>query len=105
MVLKFDEENGDEENGKWRVVDGQQRLTTVYLVLKYFESTGIDTGCSYTIEYENFKRQDFFDKINTITEDSDEYMDSIDQFHIFKAYETIKLMRFCRILCRIPIRL
>lgn len=34
-------------NAKWEVIDGQQRLTTIFLILKYLESDN-----PYTLEYE-----------------------------------------------------
>ena len=45
LVVKHIESNGKHE---WRVIDGQQRLTTIYLILK---AIGYDSEC-YSLEYE-----------------------------------------------------
>lgn len=45
LVVRHIEHNGKHE---WRVIDGQQRLTTIYLILK---AIGYDNEC-YSLEYE-----------------------------------------------------
>lgn len=45
LVVRHIESNGKHE---WRVIDGQQRLTTIYLILK---AIGYDSEC-YSLEYE-----------------------------------------------------
>ena len=44
LVVRHIESNGKHE---WRVIDGQQRLTTIYLILK---AIGYDSEC-YSLEY------------------------------------------------------
>lgn len=74
---------------KWEVIDGQQRLTTIYLLLQRLEAQS-----SFQIEYEIRKNSD-------ITKDSKHFLsnikkqtqreayDNIDFYHMFDAYQTI----------------
>lgn len=76
----------------WEVVDGQQRLTTIHIILSYFtkEFLKIDNlkdeygRESFSIRYETRPRSQHF--LENIVNDTS----NIDFFHIFKAYETIK---------------
>ena len=66
------------EYSQWEVIDGQQRLTTIYILLKYLSS---DKGNKYSIEYET--REDsrsFLEKI-----DENKKGDNIDYHHICEA--------------------
>lgn len=66
---------------KWEVIDGQQRLTTIYILLSYL---GFSTAI-YTIEYETRPNsKSFLKKI-----DETNYDDNIDYFHMVKAKEQI----------------
>lgn len=41
------------EDGRWELIDGQQRLTTLYLLLRHMQRTGLQSmGPSFTIDYE-----------------------------------------------------
>lgn len=64
-------------NGHWNVVDGQQRLTTIAILLNYL----VPTDKHYTIEYESRKGQELYLVDNNV---------NIDQYHINQAYKTIK---------------
>ena len=67
--------------GRWEVIDGQQRLTTIYLILAYLGVT-----VKYTIEYETRKgSKGFLENIN-----ENEAQSNIDFFYMHKAYETIE---------------
>ena len=76
------------EERKYEVLDGQQRLTTLFLLYKYLTQKN-----AYTFEFErdnnesNNNRWDFLTAI-----DKEEKLDDsqIDRFYITKAYETIK---------------
>jgi uncharacterized protein with ParB-like and HNH nuclease domain len=66
------------EYSQWEVIDGQQRLTTIYILLKYLSS---DKENKYSIEYET--REDsrsFLEKI-----DENKKGDNIDYHHISEA--------------------
>lgn len=85
------------------VVDGQQRLTTLYLVMHYIGKLFSEKGAGYgrkileqfnkvyRLEYANEERQRVFghvtNALDTITEPSTE---NIDMYYITSAYKTIK---------------
>lgn len=84
-------------NCEWEVIDGQQRLTTIYIILYYLG----DKGKTYSIEYatrkgfEDFLKKveitdkyDFDDFLNECLEKND--FDNIDFYHVFTSYCTIK---------------
>lgn len=67
--------------GAWNVVDGQQRLTTIHLILSV-----LDTPDLYEIEYQTRKGSKDF--LKNITE---KYKDeNIDFFHMYLVQDTIK---------------
>ncbi len=72
---------------KWDVIDGQQRLTTIYIILKYAKSILEDMRKKpYHIGYETRSSSgEFLEKhLNKIDESN------IDFFHMSKAYESIE---------------
>ncbi len=77
---------------KWEVIDGQQRITTIFLILKYLEEI-------IKIAFQNFSFQppvydtrtdskDFLSNVKTKT-DNDANL-NVDYWHIWQAYNTIK---------------
>ena len=86
-INEFEPENGSwyclqplvvmKKDEKWEVIDGQQRLTTIYLILACLGVTD-----KYTIEYET-REGDILKKIE------DKAQSNIDFFYMHKAYETI----------------
>lgn len=74
--------HGDE----WELVDGQQRLTTLYLVMQYMKNAGLQsTGASYSMRYETRTGSaDYLD-----APDPDRSQENIDYFHIHAAYKCI----------------
>lgn len=82
-------------NGKWyEVVDGQQRLTTIYLIMHYANEmwSGKRKSPEITINYET--RNDCVKVLTDISvEDDDETVkinkENIDYFYITSAYDTI----------------
>lgn len=87
------------ENEKWEVVDGQQRLTTIRLILEALKKRSdiedIDDEVKkrlkeqrYGIEYETREGSAKF--LNNIANEDREKTDSnIDYFHMYAAFETI----------------
>lgn len=72
--------------GTWNVVDGQQRLTTIYLIL-----TALGHAHPYGIDYEtrsndNVNSKDFLANIHV---DRTGEMDNIDYYHICRVYQTV----------------
>lgn len=75
------------------VIDGQQRLTTIFLVLKYLEKFIESDVKTFQLEYETrnttkSNSKDFLNKVEQKTEN--EALDNIDYYHIYKAFESIK---------------
>ena len=77
---------------QYNVIDGQQRLTAIFIILKYLENllkeeNGIDE--IYTLSYETRKdSKDFLQNIAGKTQD--ESNQNMDYFCIYQAYEAIK---------------
>ena len=73
-------------DGKWELVDGQQRLTTLYLILKYMHDQGLQgTGPTFSLEYETRgSSQDYLK-----SPDEARSQENIDFFHIWDAYQCI----------------
>jgi uncharacterized protein with ParB-like and HNH nuclease domain len=75
--------------GSWEVIDGQQRLTTIFILLKYIEPEKKTFELEYeTRNTEESNSKEFLLSINQKTEkDADT---NIDYFHIYATYQTIK---------------
>ena len=75
-------------NGGYEVVDGQQRLTTLLLILRYFNERLTEKYRQrlYTIEYET--RPDLLDFLDDPTEEKAEV--NADFFHLFQAIKAIE---------------
>jgi uncharacterized protein with ParB-like and HNH nuclease domain len=72
----------------WEVIDGQQRLTTIYLILKYFNDRVVEKFRKplYSISYETRPgSQTYLQQL-----DKEERNRNVDYFHIYQAYETIE---------------
>ena len=73
------------KNGeRWDVIDGQQRLTTIYIILSCLNEHG-----NFSLRYETREKSGDFlrDIVNKGREESEE---NIDFYHMFKACEVIK---------------
>ena len=66
--------------GSWEVIDGQQRLTTLFIILSVLEEKSL-----YSIEYET--RNDSKDFLKNI--DESKKNDNIDYYHIYQSKQTI----------------
>lgn len=74
----------EKKDFEWDVIDGQQRLTTIYILLKYFEQQ--TKTAPYAIGYQTReKSHNFLKEINNKLDDS-----NIDFFHMSKTFVTIK---------------
>lgn len=77
---------------QYNVIDGQQRLTTIFIILKYLanllkEENGIDE--IYTLSYETRKdSKDFLQ--NIASKAQDESNKNMDYFCMYQAYEAIE---------------
>jgi hypothetical protein len=71
---------------EWELIDGQQRLTTLFLILQYLKNAGLKaTGAAYSIRYAT--RED--SAAYLLNPDPDHIKSNIDFFHINQAYTTI----------------
>jgi len=78
------------ENGeKYEVIDGQQRLTTIYLILHYLNSTFAEKFKSkiFDIDYETRKTVPEF--LINLTDTEKQNHDNIDFYYITEAYNII----------------
>ncbi|WP_104640246.1 DUF262 domain-containing protein [Helicobacter suis] len=74
------------EKEVWNVIDGQQRLTTLFLIIKYLDDDDTDL---FKIEYET--REESFEFLQNIKEKSQQDEDlNIDFYHFKEAYKSIK---------------
>jgi hypothetical protein len=74
-------------NGSWELVDGQQRLTTLYLILKYLHRNHLPSvAVGYTISYETRPGSaTYLEELDgTVAETN------IDYFHMHRAYQAIE---------------
>ena len=77
------------KDSKYRVIDGQQRLTTIFLILKHLEKFVESENKNFKIEYQTRKTsKDFLENIQDKTEN--ESNENIDFHHIYKAYSVIQ---------------
>lgn len=75
--------NDDRGKFSWEVIDGQQRLTTIFIILKFLEED------SYTLSYETRKKSKGF--LDTI--DKAQYSaasENIDFYHMYQTYQTVQ---------------
>lgn len=71
----------------WELVDGQQRLTTLYLVFVYMERAGLkNVGPQYNITYDTReKSRDYLERLDPAVAES-----NIDFFHLYSAFACIE---------------
>ena len=83
------------KNNVYEVIDGQQRLTTIYLILKYLKSIFNNNINMYSITYstrtdsKTFLEETLTDK-ELSEKEKERYITHIDFEYIYNAYHTIK---------------
>ena len=76
-----------DERGRFELIDGQQRLTTLYILFKYMKTVFPVVPIEYSMVYETRKENmEFFNNM----EDEKLAETNIDFFFIHNAYKTIK---------------
>ena len=85
----------EKENKSWEVIDGQQRLTTLCILLSYLEEARkimFSSFEKFSISYETREKEDYSSKkfLEEILNIEEENNKNIDFYHISKAYLTIK---------------
>lgn len=86
IVVKLHQQGEGESENEWELIDGQQRLTTLYVILRYMKmqaKSGL--GAPYTLRYET--RPGSQDYLNTLDEAL--HRTNIDYFHLFQAHQCI----------------
>ena len=88
VVVKF-----NKDHNRYEVLDGQQRLTTIFLILKHLERLIESERKNFEIEYETRNTESinskvFLQDISLKTEK--ESIENIDYFHIFQVHRKIK---------------
>jgi Protein of unknown function DUF262/Protein of unknown function (DUF1524) len=74
-------------DAEWELVDGQQRLTTLFLIFQFMKHERLQSvGAGYSLRYET--RADSAGYLNA--PDPELSQQNIDFFHIFEAYNCIK---------------
>ena len=74
------------DESQYNLIDGQQRLTTIYILLRYVQHYFPFLITNFSFEYETRKDTEvFLDKM-----DPQLAQTNIDFFHIYQAYTTIK---------------
>ena len=76
------------EPGVWELVDGQQRLTTLYLLIRYFRVSGLKPLVvnRYALTYETREKSaEYLDRLDESGSQS-----NIDFFHLFRAQKCIE---------------
>lgn len=70
----------------WELIDGQQRLTTLYLILKYLGDHHLPSAApAFRLEYETRAGSgEYLDELDPAKADL-----NIDYFHIYQAYSTL----------------
>ncbi|MDD3596497.1 DUF262 domain-containing protein [Sulfuricurvum sp.] len=84
IVVKKNRKNID----SWHVIDGQQRLTSIKIILMFLNSRFTEEfrKSIYSLSYESRKKSEEY--LNHIIDDSKD--DNIDYFHMHQAYITVK---------------
>lgn len=76
------------ENNKYEVIDGQQRLTTIYLILYYLNQDFVEKRRDKLFQLDYQTRSDSKTFLNQLEEDIDN-KSNVDFFYISNAYKTI----------------
>lgn len=74
------------DDGKWELIDGQQRLTTLLLILRYIREHLPSAHPRYSLEYETRPGSAGYLQDPT----PEQSQDNIDFFHVFKAVTCIR---------------
>lgn len=74
----------------WDVIDGQQRLTTIYLILYYLNQRYTEEGQVKLFELEYETREGSANYLKNELGKTEKDNSNIDYFHISYAYQTIK---------------
>lgn len=73
-------------DGRWELIDGQQRLTTLYLIFAFMRNASLqNVSARFSLDYETRpEMRGYLADPSTVTG-----RDNIDSFHVVEAYRTI----------------
>lgn len=75
------------DDSRYELIDGQQRLTTLFIIYKFMKTIFPVVELKYSLIYETRKEnQDFFDNMD----DEEKAYSNIDFYFIHQAYRTVK---------------
>lgn len=75
------------DDGRYELIDGQQRLTTLFIIYKFMKTIFPVVELRYSLIYETRKEnQNFFDNMD----DEEKANSNIDFYFIHQAYRTVK---------------
>lgn len=77
------------QSDTWEVIDGQQRLTTIYIILKYLQRE-LTVSNLYSIEYETRPRSRDYLENDIVNYTHNDHVDNIDFFYMGEAYCIVK---------------
>lgn len=73
-------------DGSYEVIDGQQRLTTIFIILRYIKSKLPVYDASFSIQYESRPGSAaFLEQLNETERDA-----NIDYYHMYEAYRAVE---------------
>jgi hypothetical protein len=86
VVVKMHRRGATDNDHEWELIDGQQRLTTLYVLLRYMqEHASCGVGAPYSLRYET--RVDSETYLQTL--DPAIHDTNIDYFHLYQAHVCI----------------
>jgi hypothetical protein len=86
IVVKLNKPSEEESNCEWELIDGQQRLTTLYLILNFMKKeTQCGLGAPYSLSYKTRPSSENY----LITLEETRHKENIDFFHLYQAYHCI----------------
>jgi hypothetical protein len=92
IVVKFHSENDSNNQHEWELIDGQQRLTTLYLIFRYIQQQGWrKNGAPFKLRYDTRPQsQAYLENLGeNQTEDERLSTKNIDYFHLHQSYREI----------------
>jgi hypothetical protein len=86
IVVKRHRQGKNEAEHEWELIDGQQRLTTLYVILQYMQrQASCGLGAPYKLRYETRPgSQEYLNKL-----DESSHNANIDYYHLFQAHKCI----------------
>jgi len=86
IVVKLHQSGQSESDHQWELIDGQQRLTTLYLILQYMQQQKWKkTGAPYSLHYKTRTgSQSYLDQLDRASHNT-----NIDYWHLYRAHRRI----------------